>query len=509
MVSPDERHRRTETSTGCGSPASFERLLDQLLQALHGGVGHQEGVGAALDLIATYFSAERAVLTVPGWTASAPGEPAAPEPDLQQEILWAPGGSAGAVALFGSDRAACWSDRDALQLRIAAQTVGEALRRTKAESELREQQIWLLMAMEAATVGVWDWHVATDRVRYLSLVDDHGDGLQVQETEVTHTYARNHPDDLEVIRADVERALSGETDGFAIVVRQREGREPDVRWRHLYSRGRVVERDPTGRARRVMGTYEDVTEAQLKAGAEKEREAAMARAARMASLGALASSLAHDLNQPLTALTSFLEGTARLISKGAATDAEVVEALERSVSFAYRASDILRRFRQLLRREAPLRDPIDLVSLLGRVRDHQRRDAVAAGVEIVVPEGLDPVIARGDVLQIEQLVINLVRNAIEALGGADRSPRVVTLDARSVGGTCELRVSDNGPGVPSDVLDRLFEPRAAGAEAGRGLGLMICHSIAEIHGGRLDVERTGPDGTTFVLALPRGDGGPR
>ncbi len=474
---------------------------------LDAAADRQERLRTALDLIAAYFSAERAVVTVAGWTGAEPTGTRAGKPDLRQEIFPASDDRAGAISLFGSDGAAPWTDRDLVQLRIAARTVADALLRFKAESELREQQIWLLMAMESATVGVWDWDLATDRVRYLSLDDEHGDGLQVQETEVSRTYERNHPDDLKVTRGDVERAISGGADGFSIVVRQREGRGPEERWRYVYSRGRVVERDASGRARRMMGTYEDVTEAQLKADAEKEREAAMARGARMASLGALASTLAHDLNQPLMALTSFLEGTARLISKGAATDADVVEALERSASFAYQASDILKRFRQLLRREKPLRAPVELGSLLRRVRDGVQREAVAVGVEITVPAGVRRVVAYGDGLQIEQVVIHLVRNAIEALASTDRRPRVVTLTAGYADAMCEIRVSDTGPGMPPEVLERLFEPVASTAEAGRGLGLMICHSIAEIHGGRLILERTGPAGTTFVLTLPRDDGG--
>jgi signal transduction histidine kinase len=177
------------------------------------------------------------------------------------------------------------------------------------------------------------------------------------------------------------------------------------------------------------------------------------------------------------------------------------------VAFAHRASAIVRRFRRHLQREAPLREPIDLGSLLLEVRENVHREAVAADVEIVVPERLGHVVARGDALQIEQVLLNLVRNAVEALDGTGRRPRTVALSMREAGDWVEIRVSDNGPGIPNGIPDHLFEPLATSKEAGRGLGLAICHSIAEIHGGRLDVERTGPDGTTFVLALPRDDGG--
>lgn len=507
---PDRRNRRSAAASGGKPPASFEALLERLLATPASRADGADLLETGLDLIAAFFEAKRAVVRLEGERETVPSRSAqAPEakPDFDVPIAVVGREPIGTAALIGTGRPTPWTDRDADRLRLAAWTLCEVLRGHRIESELREQQIWLLMAMESAAVGVWDWDLTSDRVRYVSPYEARGDGFRVRETGASSWFEQTHPEDAKVSRPEVDRAISGETDTFSMVVRQRSEVDDGAGWRHLYSRGRVVERDASGRARRIMGTFEDVTEAHRKAEAEKASEAAMARAARMASLGALASSLAHDLNQPLTALTSFLEGSVRLISKGRATDADVVEALERSVAFAHRASDIVRRFRRLLQREAPLRDPVDLGSLLLQARKRMQREAAAAGVEIVVPEGLDPVVVPGDPLQIEQVVINLVRNAVEALRETAGRPRTVILDVRRADGLAEIRVADTGPGIPDGILDHLFEPLATSKEAGRGLGLVICHSIAEIHGGRLEVERTGPGGTTFVLTLPRDDGG--
>lgn len=427
------------------------------------------------------------------------------KPDLEVPISTSEGDERATAALFGVHGRTAWSEGDVRQFRIAAEIIAEALRRIAAESELGEQQIWLLMAMESAAVGVWDWNVATDRVRFLALSDARTDGPLVQETRASTAAEWCHPEDLQETSSEIEGVISGAADTFSRVVRQRLRSDPGGEWRQIYSRGRVIERDKAGRAVRVMGTFEDVTEAHERAQAAKERDAAMARAARMASLGVLASSLAHDLNQPLTALTSYLEGTVRLISAGEAAEADVTEALERSVAFAHRASNTVRRFRQLFQRQAPLDDPLDLASLLREVRDLMRREAAASGVEIEVPEGPGSVVIRGDALQIQQVVINLVRNAIEAFDGTGR--RRVRLDARLADNLAEVRVADNGPGLPAEVLGSLFEPMASSKGAGRGLGLAICQSIAEIHGGRLYLQETGPQGTTFVLRLPCGLGG--
>jgi signal transduction histidine kinase len=507
---PDPSERGSAGHSGAAPPASFEALLERLQAIPTSRTGGADGLDEALDLIAGFFAADRAVLRLEGepeaggrGSASAPGE----TPILEVPVAVVGRKPIATIALYGAARAKPWADVDAVRLRLAAWTVCQLLRNQRIELELQERQIWLLMAMESASVGVWDWDLGNDHVRFVSPFDEHGNGLRFRETAGSSWFDTTHPEDAVVSRPEVDRAICGETEAFSMVVRQTVDPMQHDRWAHIYSRGRVIERDPTGRARRMMGTFEDVTDAQRRKLAEREREAEMARTTRMASLGALASSVAHDLNQPLTALTSFLEGSMQMISKGTATDTDVVKAMERSVAFAHRASDIVRSLRRLLQREAPLREPVDLSSLLLEVRELLAREAAAAGVEIEVSEASGPTVVQCNSLQIEQVLVNLVRNAVEALDGTNRRRRRVTLDLQEADGHVEIRVSDTGPGIPDDVMDHLFEPLASGREPGRGLGLVICHSIAEIYGGRLSVERTGPEGTTFVLALPRDEEG--
>ncbi|HSM50960.1 MAG TPA: ATP-binding protein, partial [Thermoanaerobaculia bacterium] len=104
--------------------------------------------------------------------------------------------------------------------------------------------------------------------------------------------------------------------------------------------------------------------------------------------------------------------------------------------------------------------------------------------------------------QIEQALTNLVRNAVEALAGHERAPRIVTLGGAARGESVEMHVSDNGPGVPAETRERLFEPFFTTKTAGTGLGLLVCLSIAELHGGHVRLDRTGPEGSCFVLELP-------
>jgi C4-dicarboxylate-specific signal transduction histidine kinase len=272
-------------------------------------------------------------------------------------------------------------------------------------------------------------------------------------------------------------------------------------WFEISSRGKVVERDAGGRATRIMGIHEDATEAMLKAKLEREREEALAHTTRMASLGALATSLAHEINQPLTALTSFLETSQRLLDNGADRQ-EVAAALSRSLELADRASEIVRRMRRLLRRGRPLLERVELPAALHAACDHLEREARAAGVVLRVEDEIQPTAIRGDRVQIGQALVNLVRNAIEALAGVDHEPRVVVLDAVREGDMVEVLVADNGPGLHEQVAERIFEPFFTTKSGGTGLGLVFCESIAEVHGGHVRLRRSGPGGTTFALILP-------
>jgi signal transduction histidine kinase len=389
-------------------------------------------------------------------------------------------------------------------------TLRDVTAQRRAESELQDSREWLLTALESAKIGVWDWDVATDKVRYISPFSaPAGNTLELHETTGDNWFHTTHPEDIQAARAQIDGAIAGEADEYAFTVRTAGPGGGGAQWRQIYSRGRVVSRDRRGRATRLVGAYEDVTKAMRDQDVEREREATLAHATKLAALGALASSLAHEINQPLAALTSFLDASTRLLAKGESHRDEVADALQRSAAQAEKASEIVRRLRRLLRRERPLLEAIELPDLFHATCDQLRREARAAGVELEVAAASEPVSFRGDRVQIEQVLVNLVRNAIEALAGGDGRAKVVTLSARRSGSFVELRVADNGPGVAEADADRLFEPFFTTKSGGSGLGLVICESIAEIHGGRIRFEpRPGGPGACFVLELPeRQEGG--
>lgn len=372
----------------------------------------------------------------------------------------------------------------------------------------REESEWILLALESARTGVWDWDLTTDLVRYIAPFAGTGDGAhEIRETRGADWSAATHPDDQPAALAAVKRAIEGESDEFESFVRMLRPPYREGDWMHIHTRGKILERDENGRATRAVGAYGDATAFFVRREREHQLDLALAQATKMASLGALASSVAHEINQPLAALTSFLEAAVRMLDKQPANLDAVAESLRRSVALAERASKIVLRLRRLLRRDSPLQERFDAAELLLAVKEHTLRESEAAGVDVRVITEEDRCPLLGDRVQIEQAVGNLVRNAVQALANSSRESRVVTMSVRRSNSDVEIVVTDNGQGIPDAERDRLFEPFFTTKATGTGLGLVICQSIAEIHGGRVRLDRSGPDGTVFVLTLPAPDGG--
>jgi two-component system sensor kinase FixL len=223
---------------------------------------------------------------------------------------------------------------------------------------------------------------------------------------------------------------------------------------------------------------------------------------RAAMLAEMASGIAHELNQPLTAVLSNAETAQRLLRTGGAGVAPVREALEDVVNETRRAADILGRMREMLRRRPVERVPVDVAQVLASVVRRFREEAVARAIRLSLE--LDPVLPRvlGDRVQLEQVLMNLVLNAFDALGQGTAPPRTVAVRARAAGGRVDVSVRDSGPGLAGEALARAFDPFFTTKPGGLGMGLPISRSIVEAHGGRLLARSEAGRGATFELDLP-------
>ena len=228
----------------------------------------------------------------------------------------------------------------------------------------------------------------------------------------------------------------------------------------------------------------------------------LAHLTRVATLGELSGAMAHELSQPLTAILSNAQAAQRLIARPSPDLQEISEILGDIAEDDRRAGEVIQRLRAMLRKDEPELVPLDLNEVIREVLLLERSDLIARRV-VVVPElALDLPQVRGDRVQLQQVVLNLVLNACEAMSATPvGSRRLVLVTTRDQGGS-QLDVVDRGAGIPADALERVFEPFFTTKKQGLGLGLSICRSIVEAHGGRLWASNNEESGATFHLALP-------
>lgn len=229
----------------------------------------------------------------------------------------------------------------------------------------------------------------------------------------------------------------------------------------------------------------------------REVHSELVHVSRLSELGQMASTLAHEVNQPLTAIRNYVRGGMRLL--GAGDSAKAAEAMQRAADQVDRATDVIQRLRQFVKKEESVHTAEDVrviveeaaaIALLGA-------EGRAVRLELDFAPDTPPVLV--DRVQIGQVLLNLMRNAVEAMHGRARRELVVRtlMDSDMV----EVRVADTGPGIAPEIRNRLFQPFATTKSSGMGVGLSICRSIIEAHGGTISVTNVA-DGTEFRFTLP-------
>jgi two-component system sensor kinase FixL len=257
-----------------------------------------------------------------------------------------------------------------------------------------------------------------------------------------------------------------------------------------------------GEERLFTGFIRDLTERQQSELRVHDLQSELAHVSRVTAMGTLATSIAHELNQPLTAIANYVETAGELLENpDAQTIALVREALAECAVQAVRAGQIIRRLRDFVSRGETERR----VESLGRVFNEASALAlVGAGergveVEVKLDAGVDKVLI--DRIQVQQVIFNLVRNALEAM--AESPVRRLKINSKSIDvGFVELRIEDSGPGLAEDVRERLFQPFVSTKAEGMGLGLSICQTIIQGHGGRIWADASRLGGTAFHFTLP-------
>jgi C4-dicarboxylate-specific signal transduction histidine kinase len=215
----------------------------------------------------------------------------------------------------------------------------------------------------------------------------------------------------------------------------------------------------------------------------------------------LAGALAHELNQPLSAIVTYTGAAQRMLATATNVPARALEQLTKAAAQATRAGNIIRRLREFFQGATVEQQPLAVVEpirdVLGLLRDEVARSGTL--IELDIP---DTLMVSADRLQIEQVLMNLLRNSLEALGGTPRERRRIAISAAPADGMVELTIADSGSGIDPEIAERLFDPFVTTSATGLGLGLTICRSMIEAHGGKLWADRERSAGAVLHFTLP-------
>lgn len=248
------------------------------------------------------------------------------------------------------------------------------------------------------------------------------------------------------------------------------------------------------------GLIRDISEKQETARRLHEVQADLLHVSRLSAMGELASALAHELNQPLTAINNYLLAARQLMKRGPADVDKASEIVGKSIDQAMRAGQIIRQLRQFVARREVERDKFDINIVVDEASALAFVGLKERGIQVKIDRAENSPYVSIDKIQIQQVLINLIRNAVDAMESAPR--RNLTIRTVTRPGEVQISVIDTGAGIPADMAERIFQPFTSTKSAGMGVGLSISRTIVEAHDGRLWHEPNPAGGTIFHLLLP-------
>jgi PAS domain S-box-containing protein len=378
------------------------------------------------------------------------------------------------------------------------ETNNDITERKRAEEALsRSQATYLAEAQKLSTTGSFGWDIATGGILWSEESFRIFGYDSTLKPTIEAMLQRVHPDDVALVQRVIDRAA-------------REKREidfehrllmPDRSVKHLHVVARIATDEPGDL--QFVGAVMDVTSAKQAQEQLHQAHAELAYITRMTTLGELAASIAHEVNQPLTAIVTSGDAGLRFLGRDPPQLEEVREALMRMIGDGKRASGIIQRIRALTKKTETQSAPVDLnnvisesVSLVSREVSSHR---VALRVELM--SGLPSVL--GDGLQLQQVIINLIMNGIQAMASVDDRSCELTIRSRAdETGQVLVSLQDSGVGIDPQNASRLFDAFFTTKPDGMGMGLSICRTIIDAHGGRLWASGNAGPGATFQFSLP-------
>ena len=309
--------------------------------------------------------------------------------------------------------------------------------------------------------------------------------------------SRVHPEDLSLMQDMVERAQAGRDFEYE---HRLQLPNSTVKYVHLMAHGT---RTSEGQLE-YIGAVQDVTERRLAEEAFSKLRSELAQMARITSLGALTASIAHEVNQPLSGIVTNASTCLRMLSADPPNIDGALETARRTIRDGNRAADVITRLRALFSKKDAAIEPVDLNEATREVvalsLSELQRNRVILRTELV--DDLPPVM--GDRVQLQQVILNLLRNATDAMSGIEDRPRLLIVRTERDGDDAvRMMVQDSGAGIDPRNMDRLFDAFYTTKSAGMGMGLSVSRSIIESHHGRLWAAPNDGPGTAFSFSIPR------
>lgn len=384
----------------------------------------------------------------------------------------------------------------AVQALLIAGLLFQKRRRQRAERELVESEQRLRLITN--TLPVLIAYVDSDQ-RYRFNNDAYHIWFGVRPEEALGRTIRDVAGEsfYQSVLPHVQRALAGEQVRYSQDIKLDEGRFVSVD--AIY----VPDADESGAVRGFYVLVMDVTERTLAQQEVKRLQNELLHANRISTMGELAGALAHEINQPLSAIMSNAQAAVRYLNAPTPDMEEVAEILKDIVKEDARAGDVIHRLRALLKKTSPEFEALDLNWIFTEVITLLNSDAVIRDVEIFTDLDPQPPMVRGDRIQLQQVVLNLVLNAFEAVGELPRGDRRIWIRTRLEGTAAHAAVKDSGKGVPEGESEKVFQPFFTTKPHGLGMGLSISRSVIHRHQGRIWVENNPGQGATFHFSLPR------
>jgi C4-dicarboxylate-specific signal transduction histidine kinase len=362
-------------------------------------------------------------------------------------------------------------------------------------AELQRSEAYLAEAQRLSHTGSFGWDVSSGKLYWSEETFRIFECDRTDQPTVEFVLQRTHPDDRDRVQQTIDRAAQERKD----LELEHRLLMPDGSVKYVNAIGHPVP-GPSGDLVEFVGTVVDVTERRR---AEEERQT-LAHANRITTMGQLTASIAHEVNQPIAAVVTNAQAALHWLNMQPPDPEEVRQALDRIVSNGRRAGDVIGRIRALVTKAPPRKDRLDINDTIREVIALTRSELRSSGTSLrtQLADGL-PLIP-GDRIELQQVMLNLILNAVEAMSGSDEGSRelLISTDEDGANGV-RIAVRDRGPGLRPESVDRLFDAFYTTKPDGMGMGLSICRSIIEAHGGRVWATTNLPQGAAFQFTLPQ------